>query len=337
MITRWEVLAYVAGRPAGRGFVLRLHDAQGRTGLGEARGLEGFGSSPDQLQAFLADRDAVAQLLDDPHDDAPVEALFAAETALSDLAAQRQEKPLVEYLGFATIDVLSNSMLVASESEGLRLVSEGHRNLKVKARGVDRDCLAIVRRLMDESEGEVRVRIDANGSWSRDDARDFLLQVPKDAIAFLEQPFPIGDLDSCAWLQDYADIPVALDEGADSEETIYTAARAGAARLVVIKPMYRGLHGALRLAAAAADCGIGASVTHAMDATVGRIATMHVAAAVDTLCGTNAWPHGLYAPGLTALADEPELRPDALLLPNGAGLGCSNLREESLQLVSASE
>jgi L-alanine-DL-glutamate epimerase-like enolase superfamily enzyme len=323
-----------------------LRDDAGRHGLGEARALKGFGSSPDRLDAFLADPAAIQRLLDVLQDegrashapgDVPVEALFAAETALSDVAAQCEGRPLVEYLGFARTDALSNSTLVTSESEALPLLDAGHRNFKLKARGVDEACLALASRLVDASNGEARLRIDANGSWDRGSARDFLARAPRDALVFIEQPFPIGDLESCAWLQEYADIPVALDEGAESPGAVAAAARAGAARLVIVKPMYRGLRGALQLAAAAAEHGLGACVTHAMDGTVGRVATMHVAAAVDEICRGPTWPHGLYAPGLTSLADEPLLKPDSLSLPDGAGLGCSGLRDADLALVSASQ
>ena len=343
---RWEVLAYTAARPPGHGYVLRLRDGDGRTGLGEARALDGFGSSPQRLDGFVADRAAVQRLLDTLQaagtesqalENVPVEALFAAETALFDLAAQDEGKSLVEYLGFAGTGAIRNSLLVTSEAEAMPLLSAGHRNFKLKARGVDRDSLALAMRLVEESNGEVRLRIDANGSWDRASARDFLGEAPRDEIVFIEQPFPVGDLDDCAWLQESAGIPVALDEGADSTDAIEAAARARAARLVVVKPMYRGLRGALRLATAAAECGLGVCITHAMDGTVGRLAAMHVAAAIDGICQEAAWPHGLYAPGLTCLADEPDLRPDRLFLPRGDGLGCSGLVEARLKLVSAGQ
>lgn len=343
---RWEVLAYTAARPPGHGYVLRLRDADGRVGLGEARALDGFGSSPRRLDVFLTDSAAVQRLLDtlqtggadyDAPENVPVEALFAAETALSDLAAQSEGKSLVEYLGCSGADSIRNSILVTHEAEASPLLLAGHRNFKLKARGMDRDCLALASRLVEKSNGEVRLRIDANGSWDRDSARDFLAEAPRGALAFLEQPFPSGDLDNCAWLQAHAGIPVALDEGADSTDAIEAAARAGAAGLVVIKPMYRGLRAALQLAAAAAEFGLGACVTHAMDGTVGRLATMHVAAAVDGMCREASWPHGLYAPGLTSLADEPGLGPDRLALPRGAGLGCSGLLERKLKRISASQ
>lgn len=335
MITRWEVLAYCAALPPGRGYLLRLHDESGHVGLGDARALEGFGSGPATLEAFLSRPDAIQSLLDnhaaDPN--APVEARFAAETAWADLAAQEQGMSLVRQLGFEQPLALRNSLLVGNEAEAMQLLREGHRNFKLKAQGAASETLGLLRQLFDAGEGATNIRVDANGSWDRQMALTFLREAPQGSICFVEQPFPPGDLDSCQWLRDRLAIPIALDEGAVSESDVGEAASCGAAQLVVIKPMYRGLQGALRLAAAAAEHGLGACVTHAMDSTVGRLAAMHVAAAVDAMCPGTAWPHGLYAPGLTCLADEPVLEPDRLLMPTGDGLGCRGLRVSDLEPV----
>jgi len=338
VIARWEVLAYSARLPTGRGYVLRVYDDAGHVGLGEARALPGFGSGPAALDAFLSSRDSVESLLNRPemYPTTPVEALFAIETAMVDLAAQLRGVSLVEQLGFDRPGSLSNSLLVDDEAAAMRLLDDGHRNFKLKAQGAAPDALDLLQRLHAASEGATNIRIDANGSWDRDTALSFLRRAPTGSISCVEQPFPIDDLDSCVWLRKQSGIPIALDEGIRSVDDVTAAARRKAASLVVIKPMYRGLHGALRLAGAAADCGLGACVTHAMDATVGRIATMHVAAAVDAICSDSNWPHGLHAPGLTRLADEPELQPDRLLVPGGHGLGCHGLREDALRLLCTS-
>lgn len=338
MIARWEVLAYSARLPTGRGYLLKVYDDAGRLGLGEARALPEFGSGPAALDAFFARKDSVESLLHKPqtYPATPVEARFAVETATTDLAAQVRGVSLVEQLGFDAPGSLSNSLLVDDEVDAMRLLADGHRNFKLKARGAAPEALALLKRLHDASDGAARIRIDANGSWDCDLALDFLRRAPAGAISFLEQPFPVGDLDSCVWLKKHTATPIALDEGAASADDVREAARTGAASLVVIKPMYRGLHGALSLARAAADCGLGACVTHAMDATVGRLAAMHVAAAVDAICAGANWPHGLHAPGLTSLADEPVLQADRLLMPGGDGLGCRGLREDALERVCAS-
>lgn len=335
MIARWEILAYSARLPPGRGYVLRLHDESGCVGLGEARALEGFGSGPATLEAFVSRPDAVQSLLEQLETDpvAPVEALFAAETAMADLEAQAQRISLTRQLGFAPPRTLRNSLLVHNESEALHLLRDSHHNFKLKAHGAARDTLDLLCRLFDAGDGATSIRVDANGSWNRDTALTFLRQAPRGSICFVEQPFPVGDLESCQWLRDRLPIPIALDEGAVTVDDIGEAARLGAAQLVVIKPMYRSLTGALRLAGAAAEHGLGACVTHAMDGTVGRLAAMHVAAAVDAICPDATWPHGLYAPGLTCLADEPVLQPDRLVMPAGHGLGCHGFHDDKLELV----
>ena len=342
MIARWEVLAYTARLPSGRGFLVRIFDDAGRVGLGEARGLEGFGSGPAALQSFISSPEAVESLLDQLVLDSmptgvPIEALYAAETALADLAAQRAQVSLVEHLGFASPPVIANSLLVSDTTEALRLLRDGHRNFKLKAHGASSDALRLLQALHDASEGTARIRVDANGMWTRNVALSFLRKAPKDSICFVEQPFPVGDLKCCAWLLERLPVPIALDEGIESAADIAEAARLGAAQLVVLKPMYRGLRGTLALAEAAAENGLGACVTHAMDGTVGRLATMHVAAAVDALCPDSGWPHGLFAPGLARLAAEPTLEPDCLLMPTGPGLGCKDLRLDQLEFVCASQ
>ena len=337
MITRWEILAYSSRPPPGRGYVLRLHDESGRIGLGEARALDGFASGPTTLESFLSRPDEVAALLNNPEADAnaPIEAVFAAETALADLAAQAQNVTLVEHLGYVLPPTLSNSLLVGNHVAAMQLLDEGHRNFKLKAQGAAQDTMELLRLLFDASDGATNIRIDANGTWDRATAEKFLNEAPRGSVSFIEQPFPPGDLDSCLWLRDRQPVPIALDEGAVSAEDVDLAARCGAAQVIVVKPMYRGLHGALRLAAAAAEHGLGVCVTHAMDGTVGRLATTHVAAAVDSMCPDSEWPHGLFAPDLTVLADEPMLQPDRLLMPAGNGIGCHGLRSDQLEPVCA--
>ena len=121
-------------------------------------------------------------------------------------------------------------------------------------------------------------------------------------------------------------VSIAIDEGAADKESIEKIAARNAADLVVIKPMFRGLAGAMDLAATAEANSLGICITHSMDGTIGRLAAMHVAATV-----TSQWPHGLFAPDLPALAEEPRLEPDLLFMPTGPGLGWRKLRDDLLE------
>jgi len=341
VIARWELLRYLTGHPAHEGFVLRLLDDEGQVGLGEARTIEGYGSGQAILNAFLSDHARMDGLLHSLQKDmaqservqpmpadarVPVEALFAAETALYDLASRRADQDLTSWLGYPHRESLANSMLVADEAQARRLAEAGNRNFKLKADGESADWLLLFHTLVEATDGQARIRVDANGSWNHGIALELLGQVPLENLDYLEQPFPVDDLASCRRLKDRLGIIIGIDEGVRSTQTIEDLARLGAADLVVIKPMFRGLAGALDLASTALALGLGVCVTHSMDGTLGRLAAMHVAAAVG-----GDRPHGLYAPGLPRLAREPVLKPDEIRMPDGPGLGWTDLRDEILK------
>ena len=340
MIARWELLRYLAGHPAQEGFVLRLLDDEGHVGLGEARTIDGYGSGQATLNAFLSDplrMDALLRRLQDnivqsgriqplPADNGvPVEALFAAETAMCDLAAGRDNQDLTSWLGYPRRQSLANSILVTDEARARPLVKLGNRNFKIKAQGDSSHWLLLFNALVEATEGQARIRVDANGSWTPGLAVELLGQVPLENLDYLEQPFPAGELDNCRRLKDRLGIDIGIDEGVKSVQTIEEIARLEAADLIVIKPMFRGLLGALELAGTATSLGLAVCVTHSMDGTLGRLAAMHVAAAAGT-----ERPHGLYAPGLPVLAREPVLGPDRIMMPAGPGLGWTDLREDLL-------
>lgn len=337
MIVRWELLRYIAGQPAAEGFVLLLSDEAGNTGLGEARAISGFGSGPVALNAFLAQAENITRLLHSLQDNAsatalpenkvvPIEALFAAETAMHDLAARITGKDLTSWLGYPPQTWLANSLLVSDEHQARQLAEQGHRNFKLKARGDSPAWLKLFEALRNATQGQARIRLDANQTWDLRTAERMLGQVELDNLAYVEQPFPAGELEDCRKLKDALGIRIAIDEGAPDTASIEEIAASGAADLVVIKPMFRGLAGSLELAAAAEANSLGVCITHSMDGTIGRLAAMHVAATID-----GPWPHGLYAPGLPALAEEPRLEPDRVLMPTGPGLGWSSLRDEVLE------
>lgn len=337
MIVHWEVLDYPAVPGPGRGYVLRVTDNRGFQGLGEARAIDGFGSGTRALQAFLSNPEAVGRLIRETVErladtrppptttvaapGVPVEALFAVESAVAGLLAARDGQALVSWLGFPRVPWLQNSLLVGNDVQARELAGAGHRHFKLKAHGEDRHWRELFRALVELTGGQARIRVDANGSWDRSRAEHQLAGLPRQNLAFVEQPFPPGQLADNRWLRETLGVAVAVDEGATDPDAVQQLGRERAADLVVIKPMFRGLYGSLALARAAADAGLGVCVTHAMDGTVGRLVTLHVAAACNALCPGSGWPHGLFAPGLASLAREPELAPDRLALPHAPGAG----------------
>ena len=67
---------------------------------------------------------------------------------------------------------------------------------KLKAKGAAPDALSLLQRLHAASKGTARVRIDANGSWDRAAALDFLQQAPPGSITGSSPTTP-GPRTSC--------------------------------------------------------------------------------------------------------------------------------------------
>jgi O-succinylbenzoate synthase len=134
-----------------------------------------------------------------------------------------------------------------------------------------------------------RVRVDANGAWSVDEAREALARLARHGLEYAEQP--------CATVEELRDlrralaragveVPIAADESIRRAEDPLRVSRLEAADVVVVKvaPL-GGVRAALDVVAA---CGLPAVVSSALDTSVGISAGVALAAALPTLdlaCG----------------------------------------------------
>ncbi|NII50013.1 o-succinylbenzoate synthase [Frigoribacterium endophyticum] len=134
---------------------------------------------------------------------------------------------------------------------------------------------------------EGRVRVDANGGWSVDEAEEALLALAPYALEYAEQP--------CATVPELAELRrrtaglgvlVAADESVRRADDPLAVARAGAADLLVIKAQpLGGIRAALEVVEAA---GLPVVVSSALDTSVGLSTGAHLAATLPGLehdCG----------------------------------------------------
>ena len=141
-----------------------------------------------------------------------------------------------------------------------------------------------------EALGEAgRVRVDANGAWSVDDAGRAIAALARYYLEYVEQP--------CASVEDLGrlrvalaragvDVLIAADESVRKAEDPLRVAQAGAADILVLKvaPL-GGVRPALDIAAA---CGLPVVVSSALDTSVGIAAGLALAGALPELpyaCG----------------------------------------------------
>ncbi|MFD6056184.1 o-succinylbenzoate synthase [Agromyces sp. NPDC060279] len=166
----------------------------------------------------------------------------------------------------------------------------GCRTAKVKVAAADQTLaqdvarVAAVRRALGP---EGRVRLDANGGWTVDEAERAVHALAEYDLEYLEQP--CATVEELAEIREriaYLDIPVAADESVRRAADPLAVAEAGAADLLVVKAApLGGIRRALEIVERA---GLPVNVSSALDTSVGLAMGAHLAAAVPELpfdCG----------------------------------------------------
>lgn len=232
-------------------------------------------------------------------------AAAAVEMAALDLLLKADGRSLGEWLGSARPTVPAGAAVglgpaadVAERVVGL--TTEGYRRVKVKIEPATANLVtaAVVERATIravDGEGEFNgfeLHIDANGSYpSGPDghgidaaAVDALVELAHLGVRVIEQPFPVGDEESCRALRNaLSDVDlrtlVMVDESADSPAAIDAAAASGAVDGVVVKPArLGGLQAARRAITTLADADAEASVGGMVESALGRRSLAAVAA-----------------------------------------------------------
>jgi O-succinylbenzoate synthase len=134
-----------------------------------------------------------------------------------------------------------------------------------------------------------RIRVDANGGWSVDEATDALRRLAAYGLEYAEQPCAeVAELRELrlALARQGTEVLVAADESIRKAEDPLRVAREEAADLVVVKVAPLG--GVRRALEVVAGCGLPAVVSSALDTSVGMAAGVALAAALPDLpfaCG----------------------------------------------------
>ena len=178
--------------------------------------------------------------------------------------------------------------VAASEVAGVLARFPGCRTVKAKVGAAplaeDVARIAATRALLGP---DGRIRIDANGSWTVDEAERAIHALAEFDLEYVEQPCEtVDELAQVRKRVKYMGIPIAADESVRKAEDPLAVARAGAADILVIKAQpLGGITAALRIAA---EAGLPVVVSSALDTSVGISMGLALAAALPTLdydCG----------------------------------------------------
>ena len=257
------------------GFLVQVSDGD-VTGWGEALPLPGWPGAD-----LLTTRQALETWAADPDTDAlPFEpfAHGAVELALLDLEARRTGRSQAEVLadGSDVAQSVELNALVSGADEAASAVANGFRTVKLKvgASNLEADVAAVaaVRNAIGET---VRLRLDANGAWTEEEAVEALTRLEQFDIEYVEEP--VSGLEALARIAEQSPVPVAVDDSLGSVDTQISEAIS----MVVVKPMALG---GPRTAYAAAcrwiEEGRRVVVTNYLDSALGQYTALSVAAAL---------------------------------------------------------
>ncbi len=228
-----------------------------------------------------------------------------------------------------------------------RALDEGYRSLKLKLTGDDALDLERARAVHDQivtstsfasgssldpnreelggaTHPPATIRLDANGSWSEERALRMLQRLAPLAIDYVEQPSPVHgdaarDLNTLHRIHDASPLPIAADEILLDPDQAQRVVDTRAADLLILKPsLLGGPTTTLALASRARLAGLDIVITSALDAAIGRLGALHLAAALRA-----RRPCGLATGALLArdLAQFPDVQAGRLRVPTGPGLG----------------
>lgn len=326
------------------GIILRLCTDAGVVGLGEASPHPALGSerlrAVEEALARLAPQLLGAEVegLEPPPPGCIPPALACAlDTAILDALAQARGVGVARLLSESVRASVPVNATISAEShneaatEAAAAREAGFACVKLKV-GVaasleeERRKVAAVRAALGR---EIALRLDANGAWTAEEAVLAIRSLAEFELELVEQPLSPGDPEGLAWVRAAAGVPIAADEDVTSIAAAERLLKAGAADVLVLKPMVvGGLRPAIQIAAMARAAGAAALVTTTVDSGVGVAAALHLTGALPE----DSPAHGLATGSLLAadiVAQPLAARWGRMALPDGPGLGVE-LDEQAL-------
>jgi muconate cycloisomerase len=228
----------------------------------------------------------------------------AVEMALWDLLGKARGKPVCELFGPPRRDSVPTKWSVSGVEPARAAdiatwaVAQGFTTMKVKV-GLDPDTdLARVRAVRVAVGAQIRLGVDANGSWrTPPTAIDSIRRLHDECgIYFAEQPVPAGDQQAMAEVRRNVPVPIIADESVFTLDDAIALARAEAAdAFSIYVGKAGGIGPARRIAAFAHSAGLQCTIGSNLEMGVGAAAMIHLALSTPAI-DADAYPCDIIGP-----------------------------------------
>lgn len=224
------------------------------------------------------------------------------DVAVHDIVARQRGISVATLLGGAVArSVLVNATVAAVDcadavNRARAAVADGFQCVKLKV-GLaatledEIERVAAVREVIGHA---VQLRLDANGAWDVHRAIATIGALRELDLELIEQPVPSQDVEGLAHVRRAVGVPIAADEAVTSIAQAQRILDAGAADVLVVKPMVLGgLRPARQVVQHAREAGRDVIVTTTVDTGVGVAAALHLAATLPRptrACGLATGP-----------------------------------------------
>jgi len=288
-------IAREVGRDTRYNVWVRLVDAEGREGWGEAPATPYYGETAEIVGAALPRLGSVLSEVagDDPFQLERIEAALeeslgrnpaarvAVSAALHDLVGKRLGEPLWRVWGLDPAAAPVSSFTIGIDDLELMREkvqeAESHPILKIKVGTPDDE--AILGMIREEAPEKI-VRVDANTGWSVKEAIAALPMLEEYEVELIEQPLVAHDIEGLRLLRERSSIPIIADESCSDLKDI--AALVGAVDGINIKLTKCGsLREAIRMVHAARAHGMSVMLGCMIESTLGIAAAIQLAPLVD--------------------------------------------------------
>ncbi len=300
--------------------VLRIEDPEGAVGYGEAAPLESYDG---------VSLDAVIDELRTEGGATLPQSRAAEELARLDLSARRERRTLGEpgAIAIAVNRTLGGGPPEEVATRAREAVREGYSCLKLKV-GLpdDLERVAAVREAIGPWPA---LRVDANGAWSLDEARNAIAVLMPFDLQLVEQP--CRTLEELALLRAEVNVPLAADESITGPDDVRVAAELLACDAVNVKLASAGGFEAAREAVRAARySGLEPYLSSTLDGPWGIAAALQLAASerLSLACGLATLE--LFDARLARALPRPRM--GLMAVPPGPGLGVE-VEPEALEAV----